>query len=249
MSSEVTASVASGPESVYDLYTDGELQEFAGLLEHPKATQARLEASGVWDREARGFYADELARNRKNPELRKRAKYEAWRAVQDVWKPPAGSIPIPTLTEQNAAARERAKIGEVRRAAKKEARGCRPPKLRPEESRRFREIDEEVASGRRRRDPLDDIEWVYHHIDDDSVTAMDAPSRGAWSSLFFARGNRIEFFKSTWPAARKELARRSKSSRSRSISEPEQERRDEIREMIKAAVKHSEEIAVGEFAG
>lgn len=228
----------------YERHSAAELEEYAGLAEHPDETLRRLEASGVWEREAQKFFNDELSRNRKNPALRKRARREAWRAVQDIWKPPSDAVPMPTILEQQQRAKERAKAAEGRRAEKAEERGTRPPKLKPEEKEHFRRIDAEMASGRLRRDSLDDMQWVYEHLDDDEVTAMDAPSRGAWTRLFHARYNRVKFLDSTWPAAEKELTKRKSAVKVGTVSEGEQKVREELRGMIKDAVAHA--IKMGE---
>lgn len=70
-----------------------------------------------------------------------------------------------------------------------DSEGCKPPPFSHEERAHFREIDADMASGQVHLDLLLDVQWVYDHLDDDDVTAMDAPNRGAWPTIFMARHN------------------------------------------------------------
>jgi hypothetical protein len=40
---------------------------------------------------------------------------------------------------------------------------------------------------------VDDLKWAYENYLDDSITPKDAPTRGAWSTLKFARSNSNKF--------------------------------------------------------
>lgn len=229
---------AAALEGLFRRHSRESLERFAGMAEHPGDTLRRLQDSGDWERFAGKWFSDELRvacanKGVKDPER------EAWEQLQRKLVPPAEAVACPTNAELRRMDQEKARVIEGRKASKAEERGTRPPKLSEEERRRFRELDAEVVGGRRRRDPLEDLQWVYDHIDDDEVTALDAPSRGAWSSLFFARHNRVKFFDSTWPSASKELMKRSAGVKVGTVSEGEEKTREEIRRMIREAVSHA----------
>lgn len=219
------------------------VEEFAGMPEHPDDTLERLQADGIWEQFGKALYEQEIKRAKANKNVKPtEIRRAAWTELQRTWPPPIDAVPVPTLLELRRFDQERAKVLQGRRAEKEEAKGTKPPRLTAEEKERFRNIDAEMASGQRRIDSLEEVHWVFQHIDDEDVTAMDAPSRGAWTNLFYARHNRVKFLDSTWPAASKELQKRQQTRKIGTVSENEQKCRDEIRAMIRQAVKHSREI-------
>ncbi len=115
--------------------------------------------------------------------------------------------------------------------------GYLPPSFSDKERERFRQIDEDVAADRLHRDPLEDIRWVSEHIDDEEVTALDAPSRAAWSFLHYTRHNPERFYSATWPNAAKELAKRNTGQPVGQISERDKATNWEVRRMIEKAVE------------
>lgn len=53
-------------------------------------------------------------------------------------------------------------------------------------------------------DLVRDTLWAYEHLSNDKIRSKNAPSRGAWTMLSFARHNRNEFMKNHLPRAMKE---------------------------------------------
>ena len=56
--------------------------------------------------------------------------------------------------------------------------------------------------------PYRDILWAYDHLEADSVSPLDCPTRGAWALLQFGRNNQKDFLTRLLPQATTEMERR-----------------------------------------
>ena len=98
-----------------------------------------------------------------------------WDAVQEQWPPPAGAVPLDSVIEY-------VQTFQGSRGARK----LELPPLSFAAAQRFTEIGETESL-------TDETIWVYHNLENDAVSPLDCPSRGAWSLLAYAREDKRAF--------------------------------------------------------
>ena len=76
-----------------------------------------------------------------------------------------------------------------------------------------------------------DFDWVYRHVSVETVTAMDAPSSGAWGLLQFARSDPRAFFTKWMDIASRQDDREQLME---GFREDSKKRTDEIAEMLRS---------------
>ena len=118
----------------------------------------------------------------------------AWAAVLEHWPPPSGTTPLKSLTSYLRSTR-----------GTRRANTSWTPKLPPAVARRYDQIGEPVNL-------IDDVVWVYHHLDDEQVGSIDAPSRGAWSMLYHARADKDRFYEKVHLPLMRDISRRQKAA-------------------------------------
>jgi len=69
--------------------------------------------------------------------------------------------------------------------------------------------------------PYRDILWAYDHLEADSVSPLDCPTRGAWALLQFGRDNQKDFLTRLLPQATTEMERRRQEDITRKKEEAE----------------------------
>lgn len=237
-SSEDKLWAATRPTTLEELlvcFTAEELERWAGLLEHPAATRARLRVTKVWEQHAEKFFMSERRRYRQIQSV-KDAEAAAWLAVQRVYQPPDGTEPIPDVRALRAARNAMTKSAAAKAAKVIEAKEFEP-NLSDQTKKRLNSQDFTVS------DPSLDAKFVYEHLYDED--AMDkVPSRGAANLLVMARKDPADFMGKIWPPHAKELIRRNKEGgRGSGPGTEERAQQHEIDTMIRQAVRSSARVA------
>ena len=94
--------------------------------------------------------------------------------------------------------------------------------LPPGAERRFNQIGETVNH-------IDEVLWVYQHLDHEHIGPLEAPSRGAWSMLSHARTQKDRFYEKVYLPLIRDISRRQKATPAvRKMSDTERRDIDEI---------------------
>ena len=205
------------------------------LPEHPNETIRRLKELGVWPA------ADRLLRKVKQRFRRQVTNIEgpmsmaqrldmtraAWEAVLECWPAPPDATPLESLASYLKSTREARHAGASGTAT-----------LSPEAERRFNQLGETVNH-------IDEVLWVYQHLDDEQVGPLDAPSRGAWSMLCHARTQKDRFYEKVYLPLIRDISRRQKATPApRKVSDKELRDIEAIKDMLRAARAASEKMEV-----
>ena len=196
------------------------------LLEHPNETMRRLKAIGQWKD------ADRLLRKIKQ-NLHRQYQSEGgpltlgrrvalaktgWDAVQEKWPPPGGAVPLDSVIEYVQTF-----------PGSRGSRNLELPPLSVAAEQRFDVIGETEKL-------TDETIWVYHNIENTSVTAFDCPSRGAWSLLAYAREDKQRFYRLHFKTATAEVAKRTRAVEGEEkLSKQEKLCREELQSMLEDA--------------
>lgn len=211
---------------------DGLAFEDYGLQEHPDVTKARLRASGDWEQADRLIRSERTAQYHKTRRERGpgpfdeneavRASKAAWDLVHERFPPGPEAVPLASLAEY---------IKGKRRARDKTR--SRPPSAQAIE--RFEEIEGS-------HDHAVEVIWVYNHLDDQQASALEAPSRGAWTMLAEARQNKSWFYQQMYRPVAQQLSKQQSSAEEGGYKPSKLETMAvaELEKMIKEAVKESQ---------
>lgn len=191
------------------------------LPEHPDAAKVRLEQKGEWV-EARNLmnskksiYRSLHARESRDFKFRLETEKFAWGHFFDKYPPPVDAVPLLSLAEYVA--------------SKLPGRGKGMPGLSPKAERRFAEIGDTTEAAA-------EVNWVYHHIDDDPPDPFECPSRGAWSMLKEAKGNgRTWFLEKLFKPIVGEMSKKKTETADAAISKQEKLCREELKVMLERA--------------
>jgi hypothetical protein len=146
-------------------------------VERMVAAMEQLRLQGKWD-EASAYRNEVRMRLRTEGMSRAEAKEAAWVAMVDRYPPRSTGEPAVGMTD------EREQILDV-------------------VTEPLPAIDDEVLDKLARSTPnlVEDILWVYYHLEDKGVQPKDAPGLGAWSLLLWARDYPNRFFEQLLPKA------------------------------------------------
>lgn len=191
------------------------------LPEHPDAAKARLEANGEWVSaknilgNKRVLYRRLHAREPRGFKFRLETEKFAWDHFFDKYPAPADAVPLLSLAEYVA--------------KKLPASGKGMPGLTPKAEKRFAEIGDTTEA-------LAEVNWVYHHIDDDPPDPFMCPSRGAWSLLKEAKQNgRTWFLEKMFKPLVGEMSKKKTETADSAVSKQEKVCREELKVMLERA--------------
>jgi hypothetical protein len=173
------------------------MQDYS-LREHPASTMRRLKASGDWPEAGRllrrikqqcrrrlvksGEVVESYLEFVKAVEHQLEVSKKGWDAVHDRWPPPPGTRPQASL-----AAYLRSERGPGRdRVDTTLPVLFRTPLLSREAWQRFEEIGDTETL-------LDEVIWVYDHLDDANVDPLECPNLAAWVLLGMSRNDPLRF--------------------------------------------------------
>ena len=94
--------------------------------------------------------------------------------------------------------------------------------------------------------PFRDILWAYDHLEADSPSPLNCPTRGAWALLEFGRGNPKDFLTRLLPQATAELEKRRQEriAAEKEAALEEKRRLEAEREAERPALPESEAKAI-----
>jgi hypothetical protein len=207
--------------------------EDCSLREHPNETIRRLKALGVWPeanrllRKVKQQYRRQAAKSEGAASLTHRlnATKAAWEAVLERWPPPIDAIPLESLAKYLRLANLAENSEEIAKRA-----------LTPSAIQRFDQIGDTVNH-------IEEVIWVYHHLDDEQVDPSTAPSRGAWSMLCHARKDKNRFYEKVYLPLMRDISRRQTAvHRPYKVSDRELASIEDLKKMLRAAVAESQKI-------